>query len=213
MRVSAFIIIILLASCSVKNNEDYRGFTKRTLTLVDSLGEIELMLPDYYDTLHSWVRMSDHSGGDERYYRFQPAHYNMRQERDYFSGIDSIKQSLTIRHLHRTAYVHPVDSFYCNPYIRREIDTLFQLESDDRQFCYYSCQIKIPYDSTYPFSTWSGGNSRYARADTYFGDLPIVFEFEKLNSDYASVDFNQECLKILRSLKIKGQGIESKKIN
>lgn len=211
MRVSEFIIVVLLASCTAKTKEDYQGFTKRTLTLVDSLGEIELMLPDYYDTLHSWVRMSDHSGGDERYYRFQPSHYSLRQEKNYFPDFDSIKQFFTIRHIHRLNYVHHIDSFNCDPYLRKEPDTLFQFESNGIQFCYYALERKLPYNSEYPFSTWNGASARYADAHFLFNDLPVYLEFEKLNSDYDTMNFNEECLKILRSIKITGNGVIAKR--
>jgi len=209
MRVSAFIIIVLLASCLDRNQEDYRGFTKRTLKLVDSLGEIELMLPDYYDALHSWVMMGEDRCYAKRCYRYQPSNYPLTEQKNgTFTKHDSIEHYLTISRDYYLSCCWPQDSLICKPY-KSGLDTIIQFESHGRQYCYSSFVRLIKPDGGNPNSFWNNAIYQYAKAYVHFNDLTVSFEFRTLNSDYAEEDFNQECLKILKSMKITGNGVQS----
>lgn len=211
MRVSVFILLILLVSCSAENKEDYRGYTKHTLQLVDSLGEIELMLPNYYDTLHSWVMFGSDKCYTARCYRYQPSNYKITQQKNgTFTDHDSVEHYLTISHDYYLSCCYPNDSLICRP-LKHNTDTIIQFESYGRQFCYFSFTRHIESDERLPYATWHNGLFKYAKAYTYLSDLTVKFEFRTLNSDYNNEDFDQECLKILKSVKITGEGAKSLK--
>jgi hypothetical protein len=203
MRVSVFILLILLVSCSAENKEDYRGYTKHTLQLVDSLGEIELMLPNYYDTLHSWIRYSDIRCGDMRNYRFQPSKYPMGQEKGELNDIDSISDCLTISHYDYLDCRRGVVFYRCDSLnMVAKVDTIIQFESNGITFCYSSHVQQMQKGPDNEIPDWYFEPVQISGAILFMDDLPIVLSFRKFNSEYAITNFDNECLKILKSMKI-----------
>lgn len=106
IMIVVFILISYFISCrdSVDQStiEESSKFSKTVhIKLIDSLGELTLDIPQWYDTLYSWVDQSDCGKPcDEQKYRYQSKSFPIVKESGFMwteSTMDSVDR-LTISH-------------------------------------------------------------------------------------------------------------------
>lgn len=185
-------------------SDTYKGMASHAIFIHDSLGYINLFLPEAYDTTFSWVHFSDCYGCAQMKVRFQSECLDVYQENGFHGGAlerpDSIDQ-LTIVYSWLNDFSDNEGYDWVEQYkndkvkYKKGLETSVVLDSlvwvDDHLFTVI----------IYCFVPSRGGVILDVYADTHWRGNPIRLHFERYSKvgEVKEHEFIAECLKTIKS--------------
>jgi hypothetical protein len=220
-RYSLLLAGIILVSCnssktSVPETENLLAETKPYLvTLPDSIGSIELQIPNRYDTFFKWTHFSDCTGCGWKKYRFQSKKMPIFEESGWlWNDITDSVDRLTIAHSDYTEktgwrlnYIDTAPQNFIKirhkmllemAKISAEMSSVTSDTVEQINDAWYSVIAGEKYDSvTKIFTKFVVGTSQIRLNE-------ITFKFQLLTktNDSISSNFIKKSLRLLRSIKL-----------
>ena len=187
------------------------------LKLPDSLGSVEILIPNRYDTSFSWTHYSDCTGCGWRKYRFQPKLLPIFEESGWIwqDLLDSVDR-FTISHSDYTDTLSwknkLLDSTLLKRFITARHEMLLEMAKSDPKMRLVTADTVQQINGSW-FSIITGLNvdassgviSKYVMGSSTIrnNDLTLMFELRTKNNDSLARYFIENCLNLLNKIKIR----------
>jgi hypothetical protein len=217
------IVSIIWVSCNSRRtippekDEPIPNTRTQVLTLPNSLGSIEVLLPNRYDTFFKWTHFSDCTGCGWKKYRFQPKALPIFKESGWiWNELSDSVDRFTISHSDYTDTmswkIKKPDSSLLHHAIEVRHKMLLEMAKSDPQMRYvisdtvqkingiwFSIIAGESYDSTTKiFLKYVFGTSNIR-----FNEIAFKFQLLTKNNNSISKSFIENSMKLLKKVKIK----------